>query len=160
MLSEYKDIILWGLSLLSTYLFFVLHKKNDKIKGIENQLSDKKYTLYYNVFTVFFNLIKLQKDLVSESQEKLVEKLIDIKKDMMIYAPDNIMNKFLEWNNYIGDNPGDLRHVDIFLELLISIRKDMGNSNTKLSKYDVLRSIMTSTEEFEKFKNQLSSRKY
>jgi len=155
MLSEYKDIILWILGISSTYLFFVLQKKNDKIKGIENQLSDKKYKVYHDTFSTIFDLIKNSKKIKESSENELVEKLIDIKKDMMIYAPDKVLNKFLDWQKYIGDNPDDQKHIHIYLDLLILIRKDMGNSKTNLSKDDVLRSIMTSTEEFQKFKKQI-----
>lgn len=153
--SEYKDLILWGLSILSTYLFFVLQKKNDKIKGIENQLSDKKYKVYHEIFSTIFDLLKGQKNIKQNSEMELVERLIDIKKDMIIYAPDNILNKFLDWQNFVGDNPEDQKHFNIYLELLILIRKDMGNSKTKLRNDNLLRSIMSSTEEFEKFRKQL-----
>lgn len=50
----------------------------------------------------------------------------------MIYAPDKVLNKFNEWNNFVGDHPNNIKHVNLFIELLILIRKDMGNSKSEL----------------------------
>ena len=154
-LSEYKDLILWALGICSTYLFFVLQKKNDKIKNIESQLSDKKYKVYHDIFSTIFDLLKDSKKIKPIDNSELVERLIDIKKDMIIYAPDEVLRKFLQWQNFVGDNPSDQGHFNIYLDLLVLIRKDMGNSKTEINKDDILRSIMTSTEEFNKFKKQL-----
>lgn len=79
-------------------------------------------------------------------------KLIDIKKELFIYAPDNIVNKFTEWNCYINNKPNDFKQMMIFLELFVLIRKDMGNKKTKIKEDDILRSIIPSDEEFEKLK--------
>ncbi len=40
---DYKDFIIAGFGILSTYLIFILQQKNEKIRNIESQISDKKY---------------------------------------------------------------------------------------------------------------------
>lgn len=153
---DYKDFILAGLGILSTYLLFAIQQKNEKIRNIESQLSDKKYKVYHELFSLYFGLLKDAKSISKTSETELVSKLIDIKKDIMIYAPDSVLNKFNEWNNFVGDNPNNTKHINLFLELLLLIRKDMGNSKSKLNSDKLLRSIMSSTEEFEKFKKTIS----
>ncbi len=153
---DYKDFIIAGFGILSTYLIFILQQKNEKIRNIESQLSDKKYKVYNEVFSLYFNLLKDAKSISKTSETELVTNLIDIKKDIMIYAPDIVLNKFNEWNNFVGDNPNNTKHINLFLELLLLIRKDMGNSKSKLNIDKLLRSIMSSSDEFEKFKKTIS----
>lgn len=156
-MTEYKDFLLWGLSIFSGLLFFLLNKQNDKIKNIESQLSDKKYKTYHELFSIFFELLKGQKNIKESNEKDTVEKLIDIKKDMMIYAPDKVLNKFLEWQNFVGDHPSDQKHLIIYLDLLVLIRKDMGNSKSQITRDDILRSIFSSSDEMLKFNNQIGN---
>lgn len=85
----------------------------------------------------------------------MVNQLIDIKMDLLIYAPDDIVQKFLEWNRYISNNEGDLKHAYIYLELFVLIRKDMGHHKTDITEADILRLIMTTDSEFETMWNMI-----
>lgn len=151
-LVEYKDYILWLLGLVVTALFYILNQKNNELKDVKNKLSESKYDLYNRVYSVMFNLIK-EKDKTSKPNTKLVNELLNIKKDMFIYAPDIVLNKFLEWNNNIGKESDVLVNMNTFFDLLLLIRKDMGNSKTNLKKEDIIRGLLASDEEYTKLKN-------
>lgn len=143
-----SEILVAVLMIIATGLGFIIREQREKIKTARNQLSDKKYKLYHEIFSVFFDLIKGEKRLKNKGSTNTVSQLIDIKKDMLIYAPDDIVKKFQEWNNYISNNEGDIKHAYIYLELFVLIRKDMGQKKTEISESDILRLIMTTDSEF------------
>lgn len=79
-------------------------------------------------------------------------RLLDIKRDLIIYAPDNIVKKFFEWNKYVSNVPNDISHINLFLNLIVLIRKDMGHKDTDIKPEDILRALMSTDEEFEKIR--------
>lgn len=129
-------------------LGYILKEKRDKIKNLQNQLSDRKYNVYHDIFSFFFDVLKSQKKLSTATEEDLVTRLINIKKDLVIYAPDNIIRKLIEWDVIRTTYPNDPRHLSKFLELFILIRKDMGHHKTSIIPEDILRFIMANEEEF------------
>jgi hypothetical protein len=150
-----SDVLVAILTFVAGGLGYVIKEQYEKIKTIQNQLSDKKYKVYHEIYSVFFDLLKQQKGFQKKNDSNFVLQLIDIKKDLFIYAPDIIVKKFMEWNGYINNNLGDIRHIKVFLELFVLIRKDMGQSKTDITSLDILRSIMTSDEEFDNIKKLL-----
>ena len=52
----YKEILLLILGSLSTYLVWRVQYQKDRLKNIENQLSDKKYKMYSELIYIFFDL--------------------------------------------------------------------------------------------------------
>lgn len=150
-----SDILVAVLTLVAAGLGFVIKEQFEKIKTIQSQLSDRKYRLYHEIYSVFFDLFKQQMKLEESTENNLAIRLVDIKRDLFIYAPDNIVKKFLEWNGYMNNHLGDIKHISVFLELFVLIRKDMGNSKTGITNLDILRSIMTTDEEFENMKKLL-----
>lgn len=153
-----SEILVGVMGILAAGLGYVIKEQRDKINSIQRQLSEKKYKVYHEIYSIFFDLFKQQKGLQKKEQINTIgARLIDIKKDLFIYAPDNIINKFNEWNNFLNNQPNDIRHVNIFLDLFILIRKDMGHEKTEIVGLDILRSIMTTDEEFDKLKTQISS---
>ena len=61
-MSDYKDIILAILTILipaiGAILGYVIHRKTERIKIMENQLSDKKYQAYAGLVDMFFKILK------------------------------------------------------------------------------------------------------
>jgi hypothetical protein len=144
-----SEILIGSLTLISAGLGFIIREQREKIRIVRNQLSEKKYKVYNEVFSIFFDLIKEQKGLKEAEDSNLVNQLIDIKKDLLVYAPDIIVKKFIEWNRFISNHKGDIKHAYIYLELFVLIRKDMGNNKTTISESDILKLIMTSDNESE-----------
>lgn len=147
-----SEIIVAILTILTAALGFIIKEQKEKIKNIQNQLSEKKYKVYHEVFAILFDVLKDSKKLIKSKENHLVVRLLDIKRDLIIYAPDNVVQKFFEWNKYVSNNPNDISHISLFFNLIILIRKDMGHRDTKLSSEEILRAIMSNDEEFEKMK--------
>ncbi|WP_338732033.1 hypothetical protein [Mangrovimonas cancribranchiae] len=146
---EYKDYIIGFLTIVCTVIFYLMKKKDEtikrkeeEIKAIQEKLSDKKYNLYHRMYSVVFDLIKKK----NISQQKLTEELIDIKKEMFIYAPDDVLLNFLDWNNNVQENGLDTNTVNEnmmkYFKILSLIRKDMGNHKTIIDAEDIFKSLI------------------
>ena len=155
-----SEILVGVLGIISAGLGYVIKEQRDKITSIQKQLSDKKYKLYHEIYSIFFDLFKQQKGLQKKEHVNTIgSRLIDIKKDLFIYAPDIIINKFTEWNNSVESEQGGIKHITVFLELFILIRKDMGHEKTEIAPLDILRSIMINDDEFKKIQEQINTEK-
>lgn len=150
-----SEVLVTILILISSGLGFIVREQREKIKRIKNQLSDKKYNLYYNIYSMFFDIIIDQKSNKKNNENATATKVINIKKDLLIYAPDEIVSKYNEWNRFLSNHEGDIRHAKIFLELFILIRKDMGHPKTKITEDDILKLIMTTDSDIEQMKKMI-----
>lgn len=145
-----SEIIIVIMTIITGGLGYIIREQREKIKLIQNQLSEKKYKVYHEIYAIFFDLFKEQKGLSKTSKvNDVAGRMIDVKKDLFIYAPDNIVNKFLEWNNIVTNDATNKKHFNVYLELFILIRKDMGHKETKLVPNDVLRSITSTDKDFQ-----------
>jgi|AntRauTorckE6833_2_1112554.scaffolds.fasta_scaffold24236_2 hypothetical protein len=148
-----------GLSGIVAILLFILQRKNEQLKIIKEKISDKKYEAYNEVLTIFFDLFKSVKNLKNINEKNLVNKIIDLKKFLILYANDDILKKFFEWSNSIQTEENKLAQFDKYIELMILIRKDMGNPDTKITIDEVLRSMVNSDETYMELKSLISSKK-
>ena len=151
-------IIAAGLSGIVAILLFILQRKNEQLKIVKEKISDKKYEAYNQVLTIFFDLFKSVKNIKNVNEKQLVNKIIDLKKFLLLYANDEILRKFFEWNNSLQSGGNSLAQFDTYLELMILIRKDMGNPDTKITRDEILRSIADSEETYLELKRIISSK--
>lgn len=150
-----SEVLVVVLIIISSGLGYIIKEQKEKLKSIKMQLSEKKYKLYHDIYSIFFDLIKSGKGKNTQNIKTIGNKIIDIKKDLLIYAPDSITRKFIEWNRFISNNEGDMKHTKIFLELYILIRKDMGHPKTLINESDILKLIMTTDIEVEQMKKMI-----
>ena len=150
----YKELLLLILGSLSTYLIWRVQYQKDRLKSIESQLSDKKYKMYSELIYIFFDIAMESKTGVEISQPEVVKRVMAIKKDMYLYASDDIFNKFKEWLLNINNHDNPTKHVYDYYELIKLIRKDMGNKKTKLTLDDFMLFYIQNREEYQKFKVQ------
>lgn len=150
-----SEVLVAVLTIVAGGLGYTIRDQREKIRSIQKQLSDKKYKVYHELYSIYFDLLKQQKNFQRKNENELINRLIDVKKDLLIYAPDQIVIKFLDWNKRLNNNPDDLKNFFIYLEILTLIRKDMGQTKSEINEMDILRITMTTDEEFEKMKNAL-----
>lgn len=139
-------------------LLFVLQRKNEQLQIIKEKISDKKYEAYNNVLSIFFDLFKNVKNLKNLNEKQLGNKIIDLKKFLVLYANDDILKKFFEWNKSAQTDENRLAQFEQYLELMVLIRKDMGNPNTKITTDEILRSLADSEETYIKMKLLISQK--
>ena len=108
--------------------------------------------MYSELIYIFFDLLLGSKTGVEISETELIKRIIDVKKDMYLYASDDIFKKCSEWllNLQKHDNP--TKHFYDYYELIKLIRKDMGNKETKLTLDDFMLFFIQNHEEYAKFK--------
>lgn len=149
------------LSLTTAVLGFFFMYQKEKIKQIETQLSKEKYRVYGEVFQIFFDILKVQKKLVKEiPQNELLCRLLDVQKDLIIYASDTVLKKFFEWRDMVSNNStqeNNLKQIGVFMKLFTLIRKDMGNPKTIITDADILKAIMASNQDFNEIKGYLEN---
>lgn len=149
-------IIAAGLSGIVAILLFILQRKNEQLKIIKEKISDKKYEAYNEVLSIFFDLFKNVKNFKNLNEKQLGNKIIDLKKFLVLYANDDILKKFFEWNKSAQTEENRLVQFEQYLELMILIRKDMGNPDTKITTDEILRSLADSEKTYLELKRLIS----
>lgn len=147
----YKEILLLLLGTLSTFLIWKIQYQKEKIKTIENLVSDKKYKLYSELIYIFFDITQGEKIGKTMTQKELLKRLFDIKKDMFLYAPDELFKTFTEWTLQI-DKGQTIDQFKTYFKLIKLVRKDMGQVKTKIELDDFMLFYMQSESEYKKFK--------
>ena len=59
----------------------LLHRKTERIKIMEGQLSEKRYSAYAKVYDFFYEMFKNSKDGKSINNKEMRNKLLDAKKN-------------------------------------------------------------------------------
>lgn len=98
-LFSYSETIVGCLAFISAFLGVIIKMQHDKILSIKNQISEKKYHVYNEVFSILFDIIRQDKGFSKVNDPNdLADRIIQIKKDLLIYGTDEIIKKFTEWN--------------------------------------------------------------
>lgn len=134
---------------LIAVLLYFLKKKDDELNIVKHKISDEKYKTYFDIVSLFFDLLKQDKGLSTFTENELAARYIDIKKNLLLLGSDAIIRKYTEFDkNLVAYNDNkDISKISHWLELFILIRKDSGNPKTKLTIDDILKSIMA-TEDY------------
>lgn len=148
----YKEISLLILGTLSTFLIWRIQHQKDKIKDIENLVSEKKYKLYSELIYIFFDIANGEKIGKKMTDRELLKRILDIKKDMFLYAPDKIFRMFTKWTLELNKKNGTINQFKTYFQLIKLVRADMGNSKTKIELDDFMLFYMQNEEEYAKFK--------
>ncbi|WP_298303903.1 hypothetical protein [Flavobacterium sp.] len=92
----YKEVLLLILGTLSTFLIWKIQYQKEKLKNIENLVSEKKYKLYSELIYIFFDIANADKIGKKPTEKETLKRILDIKKDMFLYAPDEIFKTFTD----------------------------------------------------------------
>ncbi len=87
-----------AISLVCAYLGALLHRKTERIKIMEGQLSEKRYSAYAKLYDFFYEMFKNTKDNRNVNNKDMRNKLLDAKKELIMYGTDEVifaLNKYL-----------------------------------------------------------------
>lgn len=157
-----SEIILGGISIFLTVVIailgWIMQRKIEQIKIMENQLSDKKYNAYADLVGIFFSILKNVKKEKDTNQKVLMDKMLESKKNIFMYGSDKVVMAFSEWlcSSTTGEN--NEQQMNKFLELMIEIRKDMCGRSSKITKYDLLLNLIQNPKEVDEFIGQMNNK--
>lgn len=146
-MDTFFKIIVPLLTLLSGALYFIVKRKDDELNRVRQKVSDKKHDTYSQTIELYFDLLKDNKKLKSVDSSQLAQAYIDIKKNILLFASDDIIFKFFDFEK--TSDPG--QKIFKYCELIVLMRKDMGNDNTRLNARAMLRALLTDETEYQKF---------
>lgn len=149
--------ILLAIFSTSTVIFATWLKiQSDKIRDIKSKLSDKKYQAYHEILSILFDLINQTKKLTSISEDELLLRIINVKRDLILYGNDKMVAKFFEWEDNQLKSAYRLWN---WAELAAIARKDMGNRRTKVNADKILRSLFNNSDDYVSFKKEFILKK-
>lgn len=125
--------------------------QNDKIRDIKSKLSDKKYQTYHEILAILFDLISQSKNIKSVSEVDILNRIMNIKRDLILYGNDKMVKKFFEWEENQHKSAYRLWN---WAELAAISRKDMGNRFSKINTEKIFRSLFSNEKDYLKFKSE------
>jgi len=138
----------------------LLHRKTERIKIMENQLSDKKYKAYADLVGMFYDVLKDVKESKTTNPKRMQARMMDSKKDIFMYGSDKVFKAFNKWLCSTTEN-GTRQYTQInnLLNLMVQVRKDMCGNSSRINKHDLLLSWVQNSEEVDKYWEELRKMK-
>jgi hypothetical protein len=119
---------------------------------MRKQLSEKKCDAYADAVKMFYSVLKDSKANRATNNGMMMEKMIDIKRDIFMYGSDKVFKAFNTWL-LSTTTTNDKAQFDSFLDFVLEMRKDLCNGKTNLTKHDILLNLTQSVEESRKLYN-------
>ncbi len=138
-------------TLTCAFLGALLHRKTEKIKIMEGQLSEKRYSAYAKLYDFFYEVFKETIDGKNVNERIMKNKLLDAKKELIMYGTDDVV---FALNKYLASlTDVDLSaQIDNFLDIMLLIRKDMCGKS-KVNRDDIMLNIIQDKNEMQKYKD-------
>lgn len=129
----------------------IIKMYHDKYREVQLKLSDKKYETYSEIIATLFDMVNRQKGLNKITDDEILLRLMNVKRDLLLYGNDKIIRKFFEWE--INQLTG--KRLWNWAELAALVRQDMGNRWTTITADDILKSLLSATDNYLDFKKGL-----
>lgn len=139
------------LTIIIALLGWKMQRKTERIKIMEGQLSEKRYSAYAKLYDFFYEMFKVQKDNKNTNNKEMRNKLLDAKKELIMYASDDVVFALNKYLSSLTDT-NVTTQLDYFLDIMLLIRKDMCG-NSKVSRDDILLNLIQDKSEMQKLKD-------
>jgi hypothetical protein len=123
--------------------------QTEKLRTMREQLSEKKYNAYADAVKMFYSVLKDAKANRTTNNKEMMDRMIDIKRDIFMYGSDKVFKAFNKWL-LSTTNSNDKAQFAAFLDFVLEMRKDLCNNKTRLTKHDILLNLTQSEEEARK----------
>lgn len=128
---------------------FIIARQTEKLRTMREQLSQKKYNAYADAVKMFYSVLKDTKANRTTNNREMMDRMIDIKRDIFMYGSDKVFKAFNRWLLEAKEN-NDKVQFAAFLGFVLEMRKDLCNGKTKLTKHDILLNLTQSEDETRK----------
>ncbi len=137
------------ISAVVTVAGIIIAWQTEKLRTMRKQLSEKKCEAYADAVKKFYSVLKDSKAHRATNNGVMMEKMIDIKRDIFMYGSDKVFRAFNRWLLEAKEN-NDKAQFAAFLDFVLEMRKDLCNGKTKLTKHDILLNLTQSEDEAKK----------
>lgn len=120
--------------------------QTEKLRTMREQLSEKKYNAYADAVKMFYSILKDSRLHKPTNNDEMLEKMIDIKRDIFMYGSDKVFQAFNTWLLAAKEN-NNKEQFSAFLDFVLEMRKDLCSNKTKLTKHDILLNLTQSEKE-------------
>jgi len=114
--------------------------ERERRAAVERQLSEDKYNAYIELIDIFFDAFKHAKKGKSFDAQSSMERMIDANKELVMYGSDEVVKTYFDW---LASARSGTIDMELFGDVVIAIRRDMGNSKTELTSHDFLRMLLS-----------------
>ena len=118
--------------------------ERERREVVEDQLSEKKYNAYMTLINIFYEVFKATST-GRKPPNDLVTRVIDANKELLIFGSDQVYRDWQAWT--LSKTTDDEARLHELANVILQIRRGMGNPNTTLTSDDVLRSLITNYDE-------------
>lgn len=140
------------ISAVVTIAGIIIARQSEKLRTMRKQLSEKKCEAYADAVKMFYSILKDTKAHCTTNNDEMMNKMIDIKRDIFMYGSDRVFRAFNAWL-LLTNNPNVKTQLAAFLDFVLEMRRDLCNGKTNLSKHDILLNLTQSEEEARKLFN-------
>ena len=137
------------ISAIVTVAGIIIARQSEKLRTMREQLSEKKYNAYADAVKMFYSILKDTKAHRPTNNNEMMDRMIDIKRDIFMYGSDKVFRAFNTWLLEAKEN-NNKKQFAAFLDFVLEMRKDLCNNKTKLTKNDILLNLTQSEEEARK----------
>lgn len=143
-------IIFGGSGIIGVILNNLLRSRIEKLQEVERNLRDERRKIYDKILAPYAKLFsalgnkskmdEVVEDIKSENYKKATFDFKLIGSDYVIYAH----NKMLQYtyDSEVSGNRDSVKMILLWGNLLLEIRKNLGNEKTKLNEIDMLRGMI------------------
>lgn len=71
--------------------------QTEKLRTMREQLSEKKYNAYADAVKMFYSILKDSKAHRITNNDEMMDRMIDIKRDIFMYGSDKVFEAFNKW---------------------------------------------------------------
>lgn len=128
---------------------FIIARQTEKLRTMREQLSQKKYNAYADAVKMFYSVLKDTKANRTTNNREMMDRMIDIKRDIFMYGSDKVFKAFNKWL-LSTTKSNDKAQFAAFLDFVLEMRKDLCNNKTELTKHDILLNLTQSEDEVKK----------
>ena len=141
------------ISAIVTIAGIIIARQTEKLRTMREQLSEKKYNAYADAVKMFYSVLKDAKANRTTNNKEMMDRMIDIKRDIFMYGSDKVFKAFNTWllSTSVENNMKNNKlQFSAFLDFVLEMRKDLCNNKTKLNKHDILINLTQSEDEARK----------
>ena len=106
---------------------FIIAWQTEKLRTMREQLSEKKYNAYADAVKMFYSVLKDTKANRTTNNREMMDRMIDIKRDIFMYGSDKVFKVFNKWL-LSTTNSNDKAQFAAFLDFVLEMRKDLCNN--------------------------------